>query len=58
MTTVLDQAQNFGGGPVAAARKRESWLRKAANTSDEEMAAQYREAAADLAERYPDIAEL
>ena len=58
MSDVLDQAQNFAGGPVAAARKRESWLRKAANTSNEETAAQYREAAADLAERYPEIATL
>lgn len=58
MSSALDQAQNFSGGVVAAARKRESWLRKAANTSNEETAAQYREAAADLAERYPDIAEI
>jgi hypothetical protein len=55
MRDVLDQAQNFTGAPVAAGRKRESWLRKAPNTSAEETAAQYREAAADLAERYPDI---
>lgn len=58
MSTVLDQAQNFSGGPVAAARKREGWLRKAANATDPEKREQYREAAADLAARYPDIEDL
>jgi len=55
---VLDKAQNFSGGPIAAARQRERWLLKAANTSNEETAEQYREAAADLAARYPDIEDL
>lgn len=58
MTSVLDQAQNFSGGVVSAARKRESWLRRAANATDPEVAAQYEEAAADLAARYPDIEDL
>lgn len=58
MSSVLDQAQNFSGGVVAAARKREGWLRRAANATDPETAEQYREAAADLAARYPDIEDL
>lgn len=55
---ILDQAQNFAGGPVAAARKRDSWARREANATDDEQREQYREAIADLEARYPDIADV
>jgi hypothetical protein len=58
MATVLDQAQNFSSGPVAAARQRDRWARKEANATDEETREQYREAIADLEARYPDIADV
>ncbi len=56
--TVLDQAQNFAGGPVAAARRRDRWAQREANATDPEQREQYREAIADLEARYPDIAEV
>lgn len=58
MTSVLDKAQNFAGGPVAAARQRDRWARKEALTTDDELREQYREAIADLEARYPDLAEV
>lgn len=56
--TVLDQAENFSGGPVAAARQRDRWARREANATDAEERESYREAIADLQARYPDIAEV
>lgn len=56
--SVLDQAQNFSGGPIAAARLRDRWARKEANATDEETREQYREAIADLEARYPDLEEV
>lgn len=58
MANVLDRAQNFSGGPVAAARQRDRWARQEANATDEETRAQYREAIADLEARYPDLEEV
>jgi hypothetical protein len=58
VSNVLDQAQNFAGGPVAAARQRDRWARQEANATDDERREQYREAIADLEARYPDIAEV
>lgn len=55
MSNVLDQAQNFSGGVVAAARKRDSWALKEANATDEGKRRTYREAIFDLEERYPDL---
>ncbi|MDX6609028.1 MAG: hypothetical protein QOF85_953 [Solirubrobacterales bacterium] len=53
--TVLDQAQNFSGGPIAAARQRDRWARQEANATDDETRESYREAIADLEARYPDL---
>ena len=53
--TVLDKAQNFSGGPVAAARQRDRWARAEANATDDETRAQFHEAIADLEARYPDL---
>lgn len=52
---VLDRAQNFSGGPVAAARQRDRWARAEANATDPELREQYREAIADLEARYADL---
>lgn len=52
---VLDRAQNFSGGPVAAARQRDRWARAEANATDPELREQYREAIADLEARYTDL---
>ena len=51
----LDQAQNFSGGVVAAARRRDRWARLEANATDDETREQYREAVADLTNRFPDL---
>lgn len=58
MANVLDQAQNFSGGVVSAARLRDRWARKEANATNEETRAQYREAIADLTARFPDLEEV
>jgi hypothetical protein len=58
VSTVLDQAQNFSGGPIAAARKRDRWARQEANATDDADRMAYGEAIADLEARYPDIAEV
>jgi hypothetical protein len=55
MASVLDQAQNFSGGPIAAARQRDRWARQEANATDPEKREAYREAVADLEARYPDL---
>jgi hypothetical protein len=55
MASVLDQAQNFSGGPIAAARKRDMWARQEANATDPEKREALREAVADLEARYPDL---
>ena len=55
MPSVLDRAQNFSGGPVAAARQRDRWALREANATDAETREQYREAIADLQARYPDL---
>jgi hypothetical protein len=54
----VDQAQNFSGGQISAARRRERWQLAEANAGDEESREQFREAIADLEARYPEIAEL
>lgn len=54
-TSVLDQAQNFSGGVVGAARQRDRWARREANATSEEEREQLREAIADLTARYPDL---
>lgn len=58
MTTVLDRAQNFNGGPIAAARQRDRWARQEANATDPEEREPLREAIADLEARYPDLEEV
>lgn len=58
MASVLDQAQNFSGGPIAAARKRDRWAREEANATDPERREALREAVADLEARYPDLGEV
>jgi hypothetical protein len=55
MANVLDQAQNFSGGPIAAARKRDRWALEEANATDPERREALREAVADLESRYPDL---
>jgi hypothetical protein len=55
VASVLDQAQNFSGGVISAARKRDQWARREANATDAETREQYREAIADLEARYPDL---
>jgi hypothetical protein len=55
VANVLDQAQNFSGGVVAAARRRDSWARQEAVTTNDEKREQLREAIADLEARYPDL---
>lgn len=55
MANVLDQAQNFSGGPIAAARQRDRWARQEANATDPERREAFREAVADLESRYPDL---
>lgn len=57
-STILDQVDNFNGGPIAAARKRDSLARKEANATDDEQRMAYAEAVADLESRYPDIADV
>jgi hypothetical protein len=51
----VDQAQNFSGGVIAAARRRDRWGRLEANATDDETREQYREAIADLSSRFPDL---
>jgi hypothetical protein len=55
VANVLDQAQNFSGGVVAAARRRDSWARQEAVTTNDEKREALREAIADLEARYPDL---
>jgi hypothetical protein len=57
MSNVLDQAQNVQG-VVAAARKRDSWARQEANSTDETKRRTYREAIFDLEERFPDLGDV
>lgn len=58
MASVLDQAQNFSGGPIAAARKRDRWALEEANATDPERREALREAIADLEARYSDLADV
>lgn len=55
VSSVLDQAQNFAGGPVAAARQRDRWARREANATAPAERGALREAIFDLEERYPDL---
>lgn len=53
--SVVDEAANFSGGVVSAARKRDSWARREANSTDDEQREALREAIFDLEQRFPDL---